>query len=98
MTKQRHIVAVLLAAVAVLVLLSSSVFILSHADHDCSGVDCPVCEQLYTCAQNLKNLTAAFIAAVIAITFAVFLRMSSWYTQVNYVLNTPVHLKVKLSD
>ncbi len=98
MTRQRQIIAAWLAAVAVLVVLSSSAFILSHADHDCSGEDCPICEQLYACTQNLKNLAAALAAAAAVITLVVFLRTVLRYAQADCIQNTPVHLKVKLSN
>ena len=73
MTNHSRIAAAALAAITILVVLSSSVFIIEHADHDCTGEDCPICEQLYACAQNLKNLAAAVavVMAMIAFGFAV---------------------------
>lgn len=64
MTKKRILAAVLTALVLV-VMLSSSLFIIEHADHDCTGEDCPICQQIYLCTQTLKTLSIAVIAATV---------------------------------
>lgn len=75
MVKQARIVAAVFAFAAVLVVLSSSIFLIEHANHDCTGVDCPVCEQLYHCAQNLKIFTTAEVIALSAAGFTVVSRI-----------------------
>ena len=97
MTK-KNIAALILAVIAVAVMLSSSLFIIEHADHDCIGEDCPICEQLYSCAQNLKNLSVALLvaASIVTLTFSLcngMRRLASVYAP-----RTPVLLKVKLSN
>ena len=98
MTKKNRIVASILAVIAVVVMLSSSLFIIEPADHDCVGEDCPVCEQLYSCAQNLKNLSVALLvaASTVALAFSLCGDMK-WLTPV-FAPHTPVLLKVKLSN
>lgn len=98
MTKGNRIVAAVLAVIAVVVMLSSALFIVNHADHDCIGEDCPVCEQLDSCAQNLRNLSVALLAAasVVALAFSLcggIKRLSPVCAPC-----TPVLLKVKLSN
>ncbi len=98
MTENRRFIAAVLTAVALLVLLSSSIFILSHADHDCTGEDCPICEQLCACAQNLKSLTAAAAAVMVMIAFRFALQAVMGQAEYAYIPHTPVYLKVKLSN
>lgn len=98
MTQQKRILALLLSIAVILFLLSSSAFIVTHADHDCVGENCPVCEQLYSCAQNLKNLSVSLLvaASTVALAFSLCGGMK-WLTPV-FALHTPVLLKVKLSN
>ncbi len=99
MTKRYRIAAAALAAAAALVMLSSSLFILEHAHHDCTGEDCPVCERLFCCAQNLKNLSAAAVTAAVVIA-AALVRCAAIGAPVSVCCapSTPVAWKVKLSD
>ncbi len=98
MTAPRRFMAAVLTAAAVLVLLSSSAFLLLHADHDCAGEDCQICEQLYACTQNFKKLTAVLTAVAAVITFFAFAWVVSRQTCAAFARNTPVDLKVKLSN
>ena len=98
MTKQRRIFAVVLAALAVLIVLSASVFMIEHAGHECVGEDCPICAQIYACAENLKNLAAVAAVVFAAAAFAAALRVCADGELPVYVPRTPVSLKVKLSN
>ncbi|MBO4915374.1 MAG: hypothetical protein J5449_09235 [Oscillospiraceae bacterium] len=98
MTKKRRIAAAVLAALVVLVALSASVFMIEHADHDCAGEDCAICERLYACAQNLRSLAAAAIVVFAAVIFASVLRVCVDRGASSYAQRTPVSLKVKLSN
>ena len=98
MMKPKRVIAVLFTVIAVLVMLSSSIFLIEHANHDCAGVDCPICEQLYHCAQNLKSLAAAAAIALFAAVFAVVSRAALYRKAHDGVSQTPVLLKVKLSN
>ena len=98
MTNRSRIAAAVLAAITILVVLSSSIFIIEHADHNCTGEDCPICEQLYSCAQNLKNLAAAAIAVTVMIAFRFAAYAGVGQAKYAYAPHTPVNLKVKLSN
>ncbi|MBE6908900.1 MAG: hypothetical protein E7474_04755 [Ruminococcaceae bacterium] len=98
MTKRRRIFAAVLAALVALVVLSSSVFLIEHADHDCAGEDCPVCRQLDACVQNLKNLAAAALVVLVAAVFTAAARICADGRLSAYAPRTPVALKVKLSN
>ena len=62
MTGKKRIAAVLLAALIVLLLVFSSLFIVLEAGHDCTGEDFPVCAQMMICEIALKTLSCAACA------------------------------------
>ena len=99
MTTGKRFSALVLAAIALLVLVTSSAFLVHHADHDCAGEDCPICEQMALCAQNLMKTAAApeAEAAVSANAFALCLALLCALMAVPATHN-PVLLKVKLSN
>lgn len=97
MTKKRILTAVLTALVLV-VMLSSSLFIIEHVDHECTGEDCQICQQIYLCTQTLKTLSLAVIAAAVFYVFSALLSITIKQVETACVPHTPVSLKVKLSN
>ena len=55
----RRIFSGLLSAILLSVLLFSSAFVTSEADHACSGHDCPICLELQNCVANFQLLGSA---------------------------------------
>ena len=98
MTQQKRIFALLLAVAVILFLLSSSAFIVIHADHDCIGEGCEICEMLCICAERLQQLAVAVILIVLAA--AVSALFCDCVTDVAFsrASYTLVALKVKLSN
>lgn len=47
-----------------LVIFSSSLFIITHADHDCKGEVCSVCMELAECHKTLHTLGTAVARAI----------------------------------
>ena len=97
MTKKR-IMAVILAALVLIVMVSSSLYIAEHADHDCTGEDCSICQQIYLCTQTLKTLSLAVIAAAVFYAFSALLSITLRQVETACVPHTPVSLKVKLTN
>lgn len=97
MTKKRILTAVLTALVLV-VMLSSSLFIIEHVDHECTDEDCQICQQIYLCTQTLKTLSLAVIAAAVFYVFSALLSITIKQVETACVPHTPVSLKVKLSN
>lgn len=97
MTKKR-IMAVILAALVLIVMVSSSLYIAEHADHDCTGEDCSICQQIYLCTQTLKTLSLAVIAATVFYAFSALLSITIRQVETACVPHTPVSLKVKLTN
>lgn len=95
---KRRVMSAVLAALVLVILISSSLFIIEHADHDCTGEDCPICEQICLCTQTLKTLSLAVIAAAVFYAFSVLLHITIRQTEAVCVPHTPVSLKVKLTN
>ncbi len=64
-TSKRIIAWIALLAV-VFVMLFSAIYILKHADHECTGAECPVCAVMEQCGNNIKNIGTIFVAIVAA--------------------------------
>ncbi len=69
MTKKLCFMTRLLAAVLAVVMLSSAIYLVVEANHDCSGEDCAICHQIGVCENLLKTLGLAGAAAAISAAF-----------------------------
>ncbi|MDR1397582.1 MAG: hypothetical protein LBJ14_07605 [Desulfarculales bacterium] len=77
--------------------LLSPVFTISHADHDCSGEQCPVCAQINSAQQMSKQMAPAgghFFTAVSAPAFF----MSVLAMAGTVFCLTPVTLKIRMNN
>ena len=98
MTKKLCFMTRLRAAVLAVVMLSSASYLAVEADHDCSGDDCAICQQISVCENLLKSLGLAGAAAAISAAFTYTVcRAILPCAEMNGTL-TLVALKVKLSN
>jgi len=58
----QKVTAVIISAVLFCLITAASVFIVLHADHDCTGEDCPVCDSIRQ-AESLFRMTGDGAAA-----------------------------------
>lgn len=62
--KSRRITAWVAMLATVFVMLFSGIYLAEHAEHNCTGNDCPICAVINQCSNNLKTIgTAAIIAS-----------------------------------
>ena len=97
MTKKRILTAVL-AALVLAVMLSSSLFIIEHADHDCTGEDCPICR---TIAMTGMLMRALFVIASAWLLFSVPAVLSArraFAAARSDTSDTPVSRKIRMND
>ena len=99
--KKKFIVLALLSCFLIVSLLSST-FILTHADHqhDQNGANgsCATCAQLQSAGNTLKQLTTAFVGALLAIT-GILAAIGALKTIIIPVItSTPVTLKIKMNN
>lgn len=94
---RRSIVLVVCLGIAVTFLLSTW-FIISHVDHDCIGEHCPVCAQIQTVENLLKQINMGNISAL-----DVFSNLLLAVTLINYIntyedITSPITLKVRMNN
>ena len=52
----KRVIALIIAVVTLLFMLSSFLFIIEHSEHQCTGNDCPICAVITQCVNNLKQI------------------------------------------
>ena len=79
------------------VILGSSSFIITHADHDCTGEECSVCIELSECYKTLNTLGTALIggANLFTMMFVMFVTVN-FFTKTIADHSTLISLKVEL--
>lgn len=92
----------ILSIVAILatlfVVLLSSEYLVEHAAHKCVGAECPVCETMLQCANNIKTVgTAVSVAVVVYIAFAVMKSADTFYS-CEVVTPSLISQKVRLDN
>jgi len=88
----------LLAALIIAAVVLSCAFIVIHAEHDCAGEDCFVCEALCACARTLRQGSAAPASATLTCLVVFLAAFSAHPSPEAAAADTPISLKVKLSD
>jgi len=88
----------LLVSLFVLAVISSSVFIILEAGHDCSDEVCPVCMCLNICSNNLKFITLTVINIVLCGLLLLSQVKKFYPVKIIYANSDLISLKVKLSD
>ena len=88
----------IMAVMMLVVMLVSSFFIAAHADHDCTGEDCPVCAFIQQCENNIRGAGGGitYISVVILPVFLSFLLISA--DILSFQWGTPVSTKVRLNN
>ena len=79
------------------VILGSSSFIITHADHDCTGEECSVCIELSECYKTQNTLGTALIgsANLFTMMFVLFVTVN-FFTKTIADHSTLISLKVEL--
>ena len=95
---KKRIIAMLLFAAVLFVILSSALFVVHEAGHDCMGAGCKICTQMESCTQFLKNIAIAIIAAAVATRWVAIFQIDASRFALSQVQGSLVALKVKLSN
>lgn len=99
-TEHRRIYAFLAAFLVAAVLFISGLFIITHAKHDCTGDNCPVCAEMRTCVIVIHVLSEALGAGSVVI-FAYFMALKPFISFMTGLCLRPVSLvslKIRLND
>lgn len=98
MTKRYRTLSLLLAIVVLFVVLFSSAYLCSRTTHHCIGSGCSVCMELKACAAVLKTMSAVCFILVGLFLSAFFIWKMSCAAHSEASEDTPVSLKVKLTN
>lgn len=94
---KKRVVSWIVLIVFSFVIFCSSCFIITHADHDCTGEDCSVCMELAECHNALNALGTAFIGGVnLAVVMLILAVTASSFTKTQTEHTTLISLKVEL--
>ena len=102
MTCRRHpkikLAGVLVAVLMLAALLFSAYFIARHADHHCTGEDCPVCIIMHQCESILRGFGRIGAGSGLLLCLLPILTRVSVMTAGCRREDTPVSIKVRLND
>lgn len=97
-TNKQRLITAFICAVIIFVPFLSSIYIVSEANHDCTGADCPICACIQQYEHQLKQLgtgktvkTAAAAAEFFVVAVVFFVLYTASFT-------TLVTQKVRLND
>lgn len=92
----KRILAVILAVLLLIAMVSSTLYLAAEAGHDCAGEDCPVCTRMEACLNTFKVLSWGLTLLAVCLTLAHIGSRLAASTTDPARPNTPVLLKVKL--
>lgn len=100
LSKHKRICAFVTAFLVTAVLLLSGLFIVTHAEHECTGEDCPVCAELQACAATIRLITeAAGTGAVVIFAYMITQKLLLSYQSGLYLRPVSlVSLKIRLDN
>ena len=98
MTKKRErVLAWIVLSVFILVIFSSSVFIVFHSAHNCTGENCPVCAVLAECRNNINMIGTVSAGAIhIPLMICVVFVLERAFRRTRSKHRTLISLKVEL--
>ncbi len=96
-TNTNRTIAGIMAAMMLVVMLFSGIFIIEHADHECSGEDCPICESIQLCESMLPGLGIGIPEAGMQFIPLVAILVIISIPVCSVIADTPVSNKVRLN-
>lgn len=97
-SKKRQMIAIMLCLAIVAVVLFSTIYIANEVEHKCTGADCPICDCIQQCENNLKQLGTGLAALQTAAAAIVLCVLSIFQFEKRIPAHTLVSRKVRLND
>ncbi len=97
MKQRTRIISATLCIVMALSIVLSAAFIITSADHECTGNDCEICHHIHVCEQVLKKLTLGTSVWLGMIAVGIASVLIPILSQNIQSANTLIRMKVKLS-
>ena len=87
-----------MALMVLVVMLFSAYFVVTHADHDCCGEDCPVCACLQQCEKLIHGTDGSIHLSVAGVLPVILLMGSALISYCVFFSDTPVSTKVRMNN
>jgi hypothetical protein len=91
-------IAIYMAVCILFLLLFSELFINTHREHNCTGIDCPICAEIQFAEVTIQQMGSAITAVFILFISACLIASAVSITNPIYILKTPVDMKVRIND
>lgn len=97
---EKKVIAIFLILCIAAAVSLSALFIVNHVDHDCTGEDCGVCQEISACLSALRRLTENVGGTVKLPARAAFLMLLAFlpFLQAEIFTNTLITLKIRLNN
>ncbi|MFV0465384.1 MAG: hypothetical protein ACK5ML_04855 [Lachnospiraceae bacterium] len=96
MKKDNRILTIVLAAVLVVTIIFSYMFVIENARHDCSGEDCPICTEIESAIQTISSIKMLSVLPLVAAVICVFTQLCTISRFFFGTEDTLISLKVEL--
>lgn len=96
--KRNRITAMAMIFAVILIMAASYAFVGLHAEHSCDREHCQVCEQIDLCLSRIQMPAALFWMLLSVVSGLHICRSVSVLSRLDMLIQSPVSLKVKLSD
>ena len=97
--RRKSLLAAVILICFVAVVLLSSLFIVTHIDHECTGHDCPICHQIQIAENSLQQIGICLVVFFFSIVATFRFRKMLCRNGYNIVLSvSPVSLKVRMNN
>lgn len=96
--KKRRIVALFLAMIIAASMLFSFIYLAEHTNHECKGAECPICETIVQCQNNLKTIGTAVVVISAIIVFVTECTNTKLLYRDSISYNSLITQKVRLNN
>jgi len=96
--KTKKIIALVTVVFIGLVLILSAFYLAEHVDHKCDVHDCPICEAMAQCSNNIKTIGTALAVVAVGIVYFAFLICVEQYNINIFFCNSLISKKVRMDN
>jgi len=91
-------IAFCMAILILFVIFNAEIFIIKNIHHNCSGKNCPICEEIQIAEAMIQQFGSAVPTVMFLIVFVIFIAEIISITNQVILFSTPVEMKVRMND
>jgi len=96
--KKRKILLFTLLIWVLFLLVSAEILLFTSFDHECIGINCPICMQATIIKKFLQSLLLASIAFFLVNPLTYSAKINSYFSEPHFIYLTPVILKTRFNS